>query len=703
MPRAAFSQGRPAGVDASSTNAITGKLDSNTWSFITRDIPYKNRYSILQSNQMPWRIAGFGDSLGDDVVAQWIADFGRSVGFNGGYLAVYTNSLFAPLTYTHSGFTTIPLPDTNWFALHFTMGVGGAAADVTFDSAGRFIVADTFRIAMIHSTNGGTYKLQVQTNGGAFTDATATFSALSASPTGVVINFATNQGEWKLKVVNVTGTNVCIGGGLWSSNRGGMSPSQLWSFGGTLADITNVHTNISVPVLASLGLTEFIWHALDAPTLVTNSLPIVLRTLAMAGCAATNVDGTFIGVNQVTDNSLRYDLGNLFIRDTISTNGYTFVDTESFGTTNDLVRRRWTLTNDCIHLDALAVPFLADLVWRHGGISQMQNLHVGSFNAQRTPLTVYAPQNPVSNLFEIKNYGGTNFFTVSRDGWLSVGGDRLTGTYMLDVFGNIFLGKTNASTTLSFVRLNSSASLSHSIQFDAQNANTATETYERDANRFTINTGGSQYYIIDADNNQTSNEFVVMKDAANPTNATRIFTVQENGGASIVAGQSTSNAFIGGTLFSSIALFTNLNAAPATLTNLGNYSVPAHTMTNNGDMVYASWGGRDAGSLANTNNFQIVFGSQTILDTGLQVSSNFTFKAWVELTRSGNTGQHAEAHFEWSGNTGATGLPWSSTNVNVELVQTNGIATTLALKGSAQRVGAHTNNSFRVWYDPVPK
>lgn len=190
---------------------------------------------------------------------------------------------------------------------------------------------------------------------------------------------------------------------------------------------------------------------------------------------------------------------------------------------------------------------------------------------------------------------------------------------------------------------------------------------------------------------------------ANTNSVTNAFFAAQAGVSNLVAtnisqraGWSSSNLIVGGTLAINGASFTNLNAAPATFTNLASVSVPAHTLTNLSDRIRADWGGRDAGALANTNNFKIVYGSQTILDTGLQVSSNFTFRTWVEITRTGNTAQHAEAHFEWSGNTGVTGLPWAATNANVDLVQTNGIDTTLALQGSAQRVGAHTNNSFSV-------
>jgi len=153
-----------------------------------------------------------------------------------------------------------------------------------------------------------------------------------------------------------------------------------------------------------------------------------------------------------------------------------------------------------------------------------------------------------------------------------------------------------------------------------------------------------------------------------------------------------------GLIYQSLALFTNLNAL-GVMTNLGNATVTAHTMTNSGDMIRAEWRGTMPLAAVNSNQFQIVFGSQTILDTGFQTASNSVFRASVEITRSGNTSQHCDARFEWGpGN----GVPFAFTNANLELSQTNGIDTTLALKGGSLRLGAHTNNSVRVWYFPAP-
>jgi hypothetical protein len=266
--------------------------------------------------------------------------------------------------------------------------------------------------------------------------------------------------------------------------------------------------------------------------LLTNALPVFLTTLAMAGMAPSNTDGTFIGVNNVTDNSSRYDLGNTFVQNSVQAVGYSYFDTQIFGTTNDLVRRQWVLTNDCIHLNGMGVSYLADLIWHDGGFSRKQNLLVGTALGNRVPFRVYAGFQQVSNLMEITDYGGSNIVAVSKDGFLSVG-PRLTGTYMLDLFGNLLLGRTNFSTSLGFTRLNSSSSLAHQILFDALNANTATITYERDSGRLTINSGGGAHIIIDADNNQTSNFFSIERDAANQTNAISLLRVQEDGKAGL--------------------------------------------------------------------------------------------------------------------------------------------------------------------------
>ena len=171
--------------------------------------------------------------------------------------------------------------------------------------------------------------------------------------------------------------------------------------------------------------------------------------------------------------------------------------------------------------------------------------------------------------------------------------------------------------------------------------------------------------------------------------------------APVLAGSGASNAFVGGVIFKRVGgLFTNLNAAAATLTNLDSVVVAAHTLTNNGDTIRAEWAITRPAALVNTNQFQIIYGSQTLLDTGLMIGSNSPVRAWCEITRTGNTSQHVEARLEWGPGGGA---PFAFTNANIEIAQTNGINTTLKMMGAARRVGAFTNNFFRLTYEPYSR
>lgn len=179
----------------------------------------------------------------------------------------------------------------------------------------------------------------------------------------------------------------------------------------------------------------------------------------------------------------------------------------------------------------------------------------------------------------------------------------------------------------------------------------------------------------------------------------RSILVSSNGAASVSAGNSESNAVISGAMFTTTGSFTNLNAT-GTMSNLANVTIPAHFMTNSLDTVHAIWRGTMPLAVPNTNQFQIVFGSSTILDTGLQTASNSVWQAECWITRTGNTSQHVEGRFEWGpGN----GVPFAFTNSNLEIAETNGIGTTLALLNGARRLGAVTNNFFRVWYEAATR
>lgn len=171
------------------------------------------------------------------------------------------------------------------------------------------------------------------------------------------------------------------------------------------------------------------------------------------------------------------------------------------------------------------------------------------------------------------------------------------------------------------------------------------------------------------------------------TNATVVLPLNT---AILTATNVGSFSVAGGLVYFDLGKYTNLNGT-GVLTNLATVIIPGHTLTNTGDALRGQWGGKMANGLANTNRFTIEFGSDVILDTGLQIASNTTWQAEVLIVRTGLSSCHAEAFFAWGP---GGGVPFSRTNVNAELSTANGIARRLSLNGASRRGGAHTNNSF---------
>jgi hypothetical protein len=181
-------------------------------------------------------------------------------------------------------------------------------------------------------------------------------------------------------------------------------------------------------------------------------------------------------------------------------------------------------------------------------------------------------------------------------------------------------------------------------------------------------------------------------------------TLLANSNLLVNAGQgpanSLSNVWVGGTYFQRIGTaFTNLNGA-GTMSNLSSVSITGNTLTNNGDTLFAEWGIKLQITKENTNQFQLLYGATTMLDTGLQIASNCTVRATCTISRTGNASQHVEAHLEWGP---GGGTPFAFTNANLEMAENNGIANILKAMGGARAVGAHTNNFFRVEWKPTPR
>lgn len=144
---------------------------------------------------------------------------------------------------------------------------------------------------------------------------------------------------------------------------------------------------------------------------------------------------------------------------------------------------------------------------------------------------------------------------------------------------------------------------------------------------------------------------------------------------------------------------TPVATAGDTETNLLSFSVPAHTLTNNGDRIEFRIGGRFSGSGGKQVN--LYYGSDTVFTSAnnLYLGNGWTITG--NITRTGNTEQFSEVTFNINDTVGTMTTPGSQ---SFTLAQTNGIATTLLVRGVAATSSSDfvTNRTMIVTYWPAP-
>lgn len=160
----------------------------------------------------------------------------------------------------------------------------------------------------------------------------------------------------------------------------------------------------------------------------------------------------------------------------------------------------------------------------------------------------------------------------------------------------------------------------------------------------------------------------------------------------IQSGATSSNAWLGGRFFSSFASLTNC-CAGGTLTNLNSFSIPGNMLTNNGDTILVIASGRFS-LTGQAKRLVVTYGSQDLLDTGLQLSSNGTWRITGFISRL-PAGQYFNFQASWD-----RAVAGGGTNASGVVAQTNGIGTLFRLQGAANVVSSITNESLSGDYYP---
>lgn len=169
--------------------------------------------------------------------------------------------------------------------------------------------------------------------------------------------------------------------------------------------------------------------------------------------------------------------------------------------------------------------------------------------------------------------------------------------------------------------------------------------------------------------------------------------------SAVAAGAGPSNAVVGGVVYKVVSLTarTNLNATIATFTNGLEFIVPGNTLTNDGDALTVYQSGEILGG---TNQFRLIDGYTTPLDTSTITNGNTVFEGTMTITRTAAVGALVQSAFSFS-QTGASN--WVTIKSSTFINRTNGVAVTNKIMFASNRTGSISNNFAKWHYEPATR
>jgi hypothetical protein len=215
---------------------------------------------------------------------------------------------------------------TNWWSLWHSATNG---ATVRWNNAsGNGINADTVGLYWIKWPGGGSFDLQISTNGGTYATI-ATCDGYSATRTVGYTNFARALNPYKLQVATSSGTNLFIGPELYNSASAGVVGFYVFKGGAHLGQMPNIDRTVWDGVMTNYNPDLVMYNMVDGPdTGLVNFENNFNNNLAPVLAMATNATVwlTGCGFKGAADDYL-FAQENDVLRRIALANGYIFTDT----------------------------------------------------------------------------------------------------------------------------------------------------------------------------------------------------------------------------------------------------------------------------------------------------------------------------------------------------------------------------------------
>jgi hypothetical protein len=490
---------------------------------------------------------------------------------------------------------------------------------------------------------GSTTELQYN-NGGSFDGASGIIIPASTGETNLNIS-----GLLQLFQQRITNSLINLG---WYENRGAFTNIGISRLGGE--------------VTTSNGLNNLSWSTTIGNT--TNAATYINGITQMGG------DVTVAGGSDFTvlagPGGVFSSIAPAIFGDSITgSNGVTLV-----GTNNGAVRLQGTNTGFAEHTVFASGPSNV-FVWAvQGAPSAGQAIGIHSLTVQAgSNQIVLTNMNVAGSTFNADQFESTG--TIDLLSGALTTNLNIRGTASYDTLNGLLLTVTNLGNAGSFnvrTQLNTSLlSVTNTGSFGTNSANFANAGTSIVTNSLSVLGSGQN----GMDNLTVTNFALAVK-------------------AGVTA--ASSNYWPGGLFYVLNQGFTN-KIGDAALTNASSVVVRAGMLTNLYDQVEVNVSGASQAATATTNQIKVLYGSETIFDSGLGGMSNSAWRAQIFITRTGNSNQLCQATL-WGGTLGGT-----TTNFNVGLLQTNGIDTTLQVQLASRKPGGITNDFIQAKLYPSPR